>query len=178
MGRDDLELVLRSGSLRELLAQLKAHTLDVVLSNLPVRRETETSWHSHLLEEQPVALVGKKKRGRKAFQFPEDLKTEPLLLPSLDSHLRAAFDLVMEREGIIPVIAAEVDDMAMLRLLALEGAGLALVPPVVVEGELKSGDLKEVYRFADLSESFYAITPSRRYPNELVAEMLKAQKEG
>lgn len=124
-----------------------------------------------------MALVGKRKRSRKSFQFPKDLETEPLLLPSLDSNLRAAFELVMEREEIIPMIASEVDDMAMLRLLAREGAGLALVPPVVVEGELKRGDLEEVYRFEDLSESFYAITPSRRYPNELVAEMLKAQKE-
>ncbi|MEM9017403.1 MAG: LysR family transcriptional regulator, partial [Verrucomicrobiota bacterium] len=59
VGRDDVELVLRSGSLTELLRQLKAHTLDVVLSNLPVRRDAETGWHSQLLERQPVSLVGR-----------------------------------------------------------------------------------------------------------------------
>jgi LysR family transcriptional activator of nhaA len=173
IGRDDVELILRSGSLRELLGQLQSHTLDVVLSNLPVRRESETTWHSHLLEEQPVALVGRKERGRREFRFPEDLEEEPLLLPSLDTNLRAAFDLVMEREGMIPVIAAEVDDMAMLRLLAREGAGIALVPPVVVKGELEREILTELYRFEDLTEKFYAITPSRRYPNELVGELLR-----
>jgi LysR family transcriptional activator of nhaA len=177
IGRDDVELVLRSGNLRDLLNQLQAHTLDVVLSNLPVRRESETAWHSHLLEQQPVALVGKRDRDQEKFNFPAGLESEPLLLPSLDTNLRAAFDLVMEREGMIPVIAAEVDDMAMLRLLAREGAGLALVPPVVVQGELERGILTEVYRFDDLSESFYAITPSRRYPNELVGEMLSRMKE-
>jgi len=176
IGRDDVELVLRSGSLRELLSQLQSHTLDVVLSNLPVRREAETSWHSHRLEEQPVALVGRKSSSNAEFKFPDDLAKTPLLLPSLDTNLRAAFDLVMEREGIIPMIAAEVDDMSMLRLLAREGAGLALVPPVVVSGELKRGLLEEVYRFKDLSESFYAITPSRRYPNELVGELLRERK--
>lgn len=173
IGRDDVELILRAGSLRELLGQLQAHTLDVVLSNLPVRRESETSWHSHLLEEQLVALVGKKERAQREFRFPEDLEDEPLVLPSLDTNLRAAFDLVMEREGMIPVIAAEVDDMAMLRLLAREGAGIALVPPVVVKGELERGILTELYRFEDLTEKFYAITPSRRYPNELVGELLR-----
>lgn len=173
IGRDDVELILRSGSLQELLGQLQAHTLDVVLSNLPVRRESETSWHSHLLEEQPVALVGQTEREAGSFSFPEDLKQEPLLLPSLDTNLRAAFDLIMEREGMIPMIAAEVDDMAMLRLLAREGAGLALVPPVVVTGELERGILTELYRFEDLTEKFYAITPSRRYPNELVGELLR-----
>ena len=174
IGRDDVELVLRSGSLRELLRQLKAHTLDVVLSNLPVRRDAETDWHSHLLEEQPVALVGRKGPGRKRFRFPDDLQETPILLPTLDSNLRVAFDLVMEREGIRPVIAAEIDDMAMMRLLAREGAGIALVPPVVVAGELKRGELKELYRFADIRESFFAISPSRRFPNHLVEDLLKA----
>lgn len=172
VGNDDVELVLRSGSLRELLGQLRAHTLDLVLSNLPVRRDAETDWHSILLEEQPVALIGPKKRGRKKFSFPEDLVETPLVLPSLDSNLRVAFDLILEQHGIRPRIAAEVDDMAMLRLLARDGAGLALVPPVVVAGELQRGLLAEYYRFSDIRESFYAIVPSRRFPNPLVEELI------
>ena len=54
IGRKDVELVIRSGNLRDLLAQLRAHTLDLILSTLPVRRDAETRWHSHLLDEQPV----------------------------------------------------------------------------------------------------------------------------
>lgn len=173
MTRPDVELVLRSGSLGELLGQLKAHTLDLVLSNLPARRDVETAWHSHLLDEQAVSLVGVKPKGRKRFKFPDDLEGVPMLLPSLDSHLRVAFDLVMERHGIHPVIAAEIDDMAMMRLLAREGAGIALVPPVVVAGELSRKQIVEFYRFPDISERFYAISPTRRFPNELVEELIK-----
>jgi LysR family transcriptional activator of nhaA len=177
IGRDDVELVLRSGSLRELLGQLRTLTLDVVLSNLPVRRDAETDWHSHLLEEQPVAFVGVKTRKRKRFVFPDDLANTPLLLPTLDSHLRVAFDLVMERHGIHPIIAAEIDDMAMMRLLAREGAGVALVPPVVVSGELERKQLIELYRFDDIRENFYAITPSRKFPNPYVEELLRRTEE-
>ncbi len=175
LGRTDVELVLHSGNLRDLLAQLRAHTLDVVLSNLPVRRDADSDWHSHLLDEQPVSLVGQRTRQRKKFQFPEDLRATPLLLPSLDSNIRAAFDLILERAGIQPIIAAEVDDMAMLRLLACEGAGLALVPPVVVRGELDSGLLVERHRITGLHENFYAITPSRRFPNPVLREILQAR---
>lgn len=174
IGRDDVELVLRSGSLRELISQLRTHNLDVVLSNLPVRRDAKTDWHSHLLEQQPVALVGAKRRGRaRKFVFPDDLANTPLLLPTLDSHLRVAFDLAMERLGIRPIIAAEIDDMAMMRLLARERAGAALVPPVVVSGELERGQLTELYRFADIMENFYAICPSRKFPNPFVEELLE-----
>jgi LysR family transcriptional activator of nhaA len=171
LARDDVELVVRSGSLRELLAQLQAHTLDLVLSNMPVRRDAETGWHSHLLDEQPVSLVGRCREGR-TFQFPEDLKGVPLVLPSLEHSIRAAFDLVLDQAGIRPVIAAEVDDMAMLRLLARESDGLTLVPPVVVRDELESGVLVEHCRVPRLSEAFYAVTPSRRFPNPLVRELV------
>jgi LysR family transcriptional activator of nhaA len=177
IGREDVELILRSGSMADLLGRLKRHTVDLVLSNLPVRRDAETNWHSHLLEEQAVSLVGVRPKTRRKFCFPEDLKKVPVILPSLDSHLRVAFDLVMERHGIRPLIAAEIDDMAMMRLLAAEGAGLALVPPVVVAGELKSKLLVERYRFPDIKEKFYAISPSRRYPNPLVDELIAGAKK-
>ena len=172
LNRPGVELVVRTGALRELLAQLEAHTLDMVLSNLPVRRDADTGWHSHLLDQQPVSLVGRPVRHPKVFRFPEDLRAIPLLLPSLDSNIRTAFDLLMEQAGIRPMIAAEVDDMAMLRLLARRHDGLTLVPPVVVRGELESGTLVERYQISQIRESFFAITPSRRFPNPLVRELI------
>jgi LysR family transcriptional regulator, transcriptional activator of nhaA len=173
MGREDVELIIHSGSLRELLAQLQSHTLDVVLSNTPVRRDAETGWHSHLLDEQPVSLVGRKKRGQKAFRFPEDLRSTPVVLPSLESSIRVAFDVLMDQAGIRPIIAAEVDDMAMLRLVARESSGVTLVPPVVVQDELASGLLIERYCLSQIKENFYAITPSRRFPNPVLKELMK-----
>lgn len=171
--RDDVELILRSGSLRELLGQLQTHSIDLVLSNQPVKRDADTNWFSHLLAEQPVSLVAKRDRRRRNFSFPEDLRDAPVLLPSLESSIRHAFDLVMERHGIRPIIAAEVDDMAMLRLLARETGSLALVPPVVVRDELITGVLEEKHRFPEIREAFHAITPSRRFPNPLVKQLVE-----
>jgi LysR family transcriptional activator of nhaA len=174
LGREDVEIVLRSASLRELLAQLAAHTLDVVLSNTPVQPDAAAGWHSHLIAQQPVSLVGRPpQRGTKRFRFPEDVRGVPLALPSAPGEIRAGFDRLLDAAGIRPVIHAEADDMAMLRLLAREGPGLALVPPVVVQGELRDGTLVERCRVPELRERFYAITPSRRFPNPLVRELVK-----
>ena len=79
-----------------------------------------------------MILVGRPPRRKPRFRFPADLRTEPILLPSLDSDIRVAFDRILETAGIRPIILAEVDDMAMLRLLAREREGVTLVPPVVV----------------------------------------------
>lgn len=172
VGRPDVELIVRSGNMRDLLAQLEAHAIDVVLANSAAPRDARSSLRNHLLAEQPVSLVGRPRPGQRRFRFPDDLRTEPILLPSLDSDIRVAFDRLLELAGIRPTILAEVDDMAMLRLLAREREGVTLVPPIVVRDELKSRVLVERYRIAEVTETFYAIIQKRRFPNRLLAELL------
>lgn len=177
VGRPDVELIVRSGNIRDLLAQLEAHEIDVVLANSAAPRDARSLLRNHLLAEQPVSLVGRPRaKSARRFRFPEDLRTEPLLLPSLDSDIRVAFDRVLERAGIRPVILAEVDDMAMLRLLAREREGVTLVPPIVVRDELKSRVLVEHCRIAGVTENFYAIVMKRRFPNQLLLDVLNASR--
>uniref|UniRef100_A0A8J4M622 LysR family transcriptional regulator n=1 Tax=Acidicaldus sp. TaxID=1872105 RepID=A0A8J4M622_9PROT len=174
VGRSDVELIVRSGNMRDLLAQLEAHAIDVVLANSAAPRDARSSLRNHLLNEQPVSLVGRPRENRRKFKFPDDLRSEPILLPSLDSDIRVAFDRVLELAGIRPTILAEVDDMAMLRLLAREREGLTLVPPIVVRDELKMGVLVEHCRIPEVTEIFYAITQKRRFPNRLLSDLLPA----
>jgi LysR family transcriptional activator of nhaA len=171
-GRDDVELIIRSGNMRDLLAQLEAHTVDVVLANSAPQLDARSDLRSHLLAQQPVAIVRRPSAEAFAFRFPEDLQNQPILLPSLDSEIRVGFDRIVELAGVRPLIIAEVDDMAMLRLLARDGEGLALVPPIVVRDELAAGVLVEVCPVPSLSETFYAITQKRRFPNPLLADLL------
>ena len=118
VGRVNVELIVRSGTTRDLLAQLEAHAIDVVLSNSAAQRDTRAPFRNHLLNQQPVSLVGRPRPDKPQFRFPEDLRSEPILLPSLDSDIRVGFDRLLDLAGIRPIILAEVDDMAMLRLLA------------------------------------------------------------
>jgi LysR family transcriptional activator of nhaA len=172
IGRTDVELVMRTGSQVELLKALEALSLDVVLTNLPPSRETQTPWLVQSLAAQPVSLVGTPRRlgkGRALFQL---LAEEPLVLPAMDTALRAAFDAMTSRLGIVPTIAAEADDMAMLRLLAREDIGLAVLPPIVVRDELAQGMLAEAAQLEGISETFLAVTVARRFPNPLLKDVL------
>ncbi len=172
VGRADVELIVRSGAMRDLLAQLEAHAIDVVLANSAAPRDARAPFRNHLLNQQPVSLVGRPRPDKPEFRFPEDLRTEPVLLPSLDSDIRVAFDRLMDLAGIRPIILAEVDDMAMLRLLAREREGVTLVPSIVVRDELAAGVLVEHCRVPQLIESFYAIVQNRKFPNQMLAHLL------
>ena len=171
---NELEVIIHSSSTSELYSRLRSHTLDLVLSNSPVPRDSDRLLHSQLVDDQVVSLIGHKQfKKRRKFRFPEDLRDVPMVLPSMESNVRARFDLAMERAGIAPLIAAEADDMAMLRLIARETEVIALVPPVVVQDELKSGELVELYQIPDIHETFYAVTVSRRYPNPYLKKLLQ-----
>jgi LysR family transcriptional regulator, transcriptional activator of nhaA len=174
LARDDVELSIHSGTLRDLVAQLSAHLLDVVLANSPVPRESSTVLYSHLIAQQPVSLVSRPAgRGEATrLRFPRDLEGRALALPAHPSSLRAAFDLELERAGVQARLLAEVDDMAMLRLVARESGALTLVPQVVVRDELVSGVLVERARLRTVKESFYAVTGDRRFPHPLLRELL------
>jgi LysR family transcriptional activator of nhaA len=173
LDRDEVALALQSGALEDLLTRLRVHTLDLVLSNRRVHGTPDEPWRCRRIAQQPVSLVGRPGRRRQqAFRFPDDLAVRPLLLPGRDSDIRAGFDLLCEQLGLRYTLKAEVDDMALLRLLARDAGGIALVPSVVVRDELKSGVLVEHAVVPDLFENFYAITVPRSFAPPLLRELL------
>lgn len=177
IGRDDIEVVLRSGTQGALLRGLEAQSLDVVLTNLVPARDAASPYLVHPIADQPVSLVGTPQRlVGKDRKLASILAIEPLVLPTPETSLRAGFDALLERLDIVPKIAAEADDMAMLRLLARADAGIAVIPPIVVQDELESGRLQESVRLDDVRETFVAVTIARKFPNPLVREVLEAKQ--
>lgn len=174
---DDIEMVLQSGTLADLLSRLSVHSLDLVLSNRRIHRDAQNPWQSHRIARQPVSLVGKPRHSRRSFLFPDDLGDYPIVLPSLESEIRAGFDLLCEQHRVAYKVLAEVDDMAMLRLLARDTDAIALVPTVVVQDELRTGVLVEYCVIPQLFEDFYAITVKRHFQSPILRSLLKRKDE-
>lgn len=177
IGTAGARVVLRSGSLSELLEALAALELDVVLTNsLPPSGGPE-GYLLHPLADQPVSLIGPPVEwdadGQDgAGDLAAQLMRAPLILPTRGTGLRQAFDSLAARLGITPEIAAEVEDMAMIRLMVRAGGGQAIIPPIVVADELAQGSLREVSRLPGIHEVFHAVTLPRRFPNPWLARVL------
>jgi len=159
----EIRLEIRSATLEELLELLRMHKLDVILSNRAVVSDSSATLQCQKIAEQRVCIVGPPGAAARKFQFPQDLASARLLLPGPSSEIRSQFDLLMGQLGVKVDVGAEVDDMAMLRLLARESGALALVPEVVVQDELHSGTLETYWVLEDIVEHFYAITAERHF---------------
>jgi LysR family transcriptional activator of nhaA len=178
LGRADVEIILRSGSQTELLRGLDSLALDVVLTNLAPARDAASRYLIHRLAEQPVSLIGTPRRVGQGVPMAALLASQPLILPTTEAAIRGGLDALIARLGIVVSIAGEVDDMAMIRLLARADAGLAVVPPIVVQDELAAGRLVEAHLLPGITEVFLAVTLNRRFPNPLLSGLLARQQEG
>jgi LysR family transcriptional activator of nhaA len=178
LGRDDVEVVLRSGTQEALLRALEGLSLDVVLTNLLPARDAASPYLVNRVDDQPLSLVGSPQRAAQCGNsVAEIVAAHPLILPTPETALRAGFDALLDRlgldkQGIVPRIAAEADDMAMMRLLTRGDVGVGVIPPIVVQDELEAGTLVELRRLDDLHEIFWAVTTRRRFPNPLVSEVM------
>jgi len=179
LGRKDVTVSVTAGGRDDLLRQLRARELDLVLANVLPGAAREEDLYHHLLGEMPVYLAGCMglARRRRA-EFPAWLEGVPLFLPSRQTHVREDFDALLAEAGVKPDVRAEVDDMALLRLLALSGRGLALVPAIVVKHELRSRRLRDVERVPGISERFYAVTLRRRFGSSWLEEMVREFRRG
>lgn len=165
-----VDIVLTSGSAAVLLDALAALDLDVVLTTEPPHRDTYAGLVAHRIAEQPVGLYGTAARLSHG-SLAATLSAEPVILPT-ESSIRTGFDALVARLGVTPRIVAEVDDMAMVRLLTREGTGLALAPAVALADELQGGLLQSAPFDLDIVESFYAITLPRHFPHPFLARLL------
>ena len=167
---EDVELVLSSGNSQTLLRALEDLALDVVLLTDPPPRGTFPDLVAHRIAEQPVGLHGNARRLAHA-TLADLLDSEPVILPT-ESSIRTGFDSLVARLGVTPRIAATVDDMAMVRLLARDDVGLAITPAVVLADELAQGLLASAPFALDIVESFYAVTARRTFPHPFLERLI------
>lgn len=166
-------IVLRSGQVDGLLEDLAALRLDVVLMTEPPRPGAGEDLVAHRIAEQPVGLHGLPERMAHP-TLRALLEREPVIVPT-ESPIRTGFEALVARLGVNVTIAADVDDMAMVRLLAREGAGVAVAPSVVLKDEIRDGVLQTAPFDLKIVETFYAVTVRRNFPHSLLRDLLPTE---
>ena len=172
--QDDVEIIIHSGNFAELLNQLQSLSIDLLLSNQAAPVEINSEWINKLISDQSVSLIGHKQvsKYKKKISFPKDIEGLPLVLPGRGCAIRSAIDRIVGEAGVKIKVLAEVDDMAMLRLIVRDSQAFTIVPPVVVIDELKTGELVEITQIPEIKETFFCITKEQKFPNPVLVDLL------
>lgn len=165
-----VHVICREGKLQDLLGQLAAHRLDVVLSDEPAPSSLGIRTFSHLLGETGVTLCAEGRLARKLRPgFPASLHGAPALLPAENTALRRSLEAWFQAQRIRPLVLAEFEDIALMKVVAADGKGFIPVPTTVQE------EARIRYRFQVIGEAegcrerYYAISAERRITHPAVA---------
>lgn len=177
LGREDVEIVLDSGSAQELLGKLTEHGLDMILSNSLPEMSAQFQYRINPIGQQQISIVGKPRGADFVFDMKNDLPHLPLLLPGIGTEIRARFDQICDQLQLSYQIMAEINDMPALRLLARDSHGVALLPIVVVQDEIRQGVLQEYCKIPGLFERFYAISLKKQFEPDVMRILLERKED-
>jgi LysR family transcriptional activator of nhaA len=171
--RPQSQMTVREGTLEFLLEELQKHAIDIVLSDADVPVKETGDYVKAEVGRLPALFVGAPSLARLIKTFPKDLSKVPFILPSRTSPIRMDVERFLNRHHIEPRVLAEVQDVELLRLMALDGQGITMINQVSVWDDLKSGRLKRLGRQkTGITEMLWLITRKRHHPNPIAEHLL------
>ena len=173
--RDDIHFSVTVGDSKRLIKLLRDHALDIVLSTFSATEEESSQLYTHLLTHSPLCIVSSKSiKIKKNEKLESILENNRVFLPTSSLESRSEFDHFIESNKITLKTAGELDDIALLRILALTGKGLVVIPRLGVTNDIESGNLVVLHEFKNIKQSFYAITRQKKFPNPIINELLRS----
>jgi LysR family transcriptional activator of nhaA len=174
---DAIRVVCREGEPDQLMGQLAAYALDLVIANAPAPPYLPVKVFNHLLGESdtaffasaPVALRLKRR-------FPASLHNAPMLLPTTTSPLRRALDEWFDAAGVRPRVVGEFEDPALMTVVG-QAAGYVFPAPAAIAHDVsRFYGVRRVGVSEAVRERYYVVSAERRLTHPGVVAMTDAAR--
>jgi LysR family transcriptional activator of nhaA len=164
-----VHVICREGKMTDLLAQLAAHRLDIVLADEVAPSSTNFKVFNHSLGETSTTFCAERRLAKKLRAgFPQSLHDSPALLPSENTPFRRTLETWFHALGIEPRIVAEFEDLALMKVMAAEGRGFIAVPTLAVRDAVDHYQFEAIGEAAGCRLHFQAVTAERRIEHAAV----------
>lgn len=153
----------------ELFRELRAHRIDLIVSNYPSQAMEETQVYSKSVAKLPVSVYGAEKFKSLKKSFPKSLDGKPFVFPTVHSKLRHDLNHYFKLHQIHATSIAETQDTSLQKLLAEHALGLA--PLSEVKG-FKEKSLVQIGRLENVFEEIWLISAQRKLENPIAAKLM------
>jgi LysR family transcriptional activator of nhaA len=173
-----MHVICREGKIEDLLAQLGAHRLDLVLADEPAPSSLKVRTFTHPLGESDMqfcavpALARRLKRG-----FPRSLHEAPAFLPAENTSLRRALEQWFREQKIRPQVLGEFEDLALMKEMAAAGGAFLALPGVVAREAAGRYHFRTIGSAVGCRARFFAISAERKITHpavKLIADRARA----
>lgn len=159
------------------LVQLMAsHKIDIVISDRSSDESFAARTFSHPLGSNEVCFFGASEVVDKlSGEFPRNLDGAPMLLPTPNTLVRRDLERWFEAEKVKPVVIAEFEDTALLKVFGAEGLG-CFPAPRSIGAEIESQYGVRNIGITGVRERYFGITIERRIRNAAALAVLSTAK--
>jgi LysR family transcriptional regulator, transcriptional activator of nhaA len=167
-----VRVICREGSLEELITQLAAHRLDVVLADEPSTSALRVKTFNQRVSASDVVICAAPLLAQSLTRnFPRSLDGAPAVLPVGEMALRRQLEHWFESQRVRPRVVAEVEDTALLTDLGAQGLGFVPVYSAVLEEIARSSRFRKIGIARGLKMEVFVITAERRLQHPGVVAM-------
>jgi LysR family transcriptional activator of nhaA len=161
------------GRADELMREVRAHKLDLVISDLPPP-PGESGLYAKSIAKMPVIVCGDRKFAALKKTFPASLSGAPFVLPPRHNRLRQDLEhyLKLNNQRVDAVI--EVQDTALQKLLATHGFGLTAMAEPAARELVESKELTVIGTLPGVYEELWLISGARRIANPVAQALMKS----
>lgn len=157
----------------ELLRELRAHRLDLVISNYPPPVGEAAGFYAKSIAKMPVVICASAKYSKIKRGFPASLNGQPFVMPSIQSKLRHDVEHFLKLNDIHVNTIAEVQDTSLQKLMGSHGDGLIPIALPAAEELISNKELINIGLLQDVHEELWLIAAQRRIENPVASAIMK-----
>jgi len=167
------QITLIEGRSEELLRELTAHRVDLMLTNfVPNSLQSKGLFHRTIAKNR-VSFYGAKKYKKLRSDFPKCLDSKPLILPTYDSRLRYDVEHWANLNKVTLDVLVESQDIGVKKLMAVSGLGLLPAAAHTVTRQVLAGDLIEIGKLDGVNEELILVSAERKLENRIAKELMR-----
>ncbi|MBK9293409.1 MAG: LysR family transcriptional regulator [Oligoflexia bacterium] len=158
----------------ELLRELAAHRIDLILTNHLPRVGDGVKIVSKSIAKLPIWVCGHIKFSELKRDFPKSLMGKPFILPTHHSFLRASLDHFFKLNQISVKAIAETQDTSLQKIIGSDGLGLMALSSFEAGLLLKETGLKKIGTLPGVFEEIYLVAAARKIENPISSALFKS----
>lgn len=168
-----IELSLEVGDAPVLIDRLVNYKLDAVLSDAAIPSSEAEPLAQTEIASETVCMVSRRKPKKIDSENLSALLAKGLYLPAQSSPITSALLDFVSAQSKAPYIRGFIDDIAFLRLLALETDSIIAIPKIGIRRELEAGELHIVHEFKKIKQSYFLVFRQKGKRHPMLNQLLK-----
>ena len=156
----------------DLLRELSAHQLDLLLSNYPPNVDFQSVYARSVAKLEVVVCAAPEFKHLKK-NFPHSLDGQPFIFPTIHSKLRRDLDHYFKVNQIRVDRIAETQDTSLQKLLGQKGVGLIPITQLATEDLVQEKKLIVLGKLPGIYEEIWLMSANRKIGNPIAASLMK-----